>query len=88
MALMYEEGESDLLKRPPRRVGRDYLVDWKLFCQAYLFLGILETFFAHLFFFIYMQSEWGIPPSLLWLAFNKWGVEGVRILKLSFMFTA
>jgi len=80
LALMYEEGESDLLKRPPRRVDRDHFVDLKLICHAYFFLGLQETFFAHLLYFTYMQDEWGVPANKLFLAFNNWGVEGVLSL--------
>ena len=77
LALMYESSEKDLLNRPPRRVGKDHLVTATLMIHAYLFVGILETIFAHLLFFIYMQREWGVGPGMLFLAFNKWGVDGV-----------
>ncbi len=38
-----------MLSRPPRKVGVDRLVDWKLIVQSYGFIGVMETihFFRH-----------------------------------------
>jgi len=77
MALMYEEAEEDLLTRPPRRPGQDSLVNLRLLLQGYLFIGVIESIFAHLMYFSYMQWEWGVSTSQLLLAFDKWGVDGV-----------
>ncbi|CAG8502028.1 14872_t:CDS:1 [Racocetra fulgida] len=72
IALMYEKAEKDVLTRPPRNPKKSRLVDWKLLVQAYLFLGMMESFFSHCMYFRYMQKYGGFQPSDLLLAYNKW----------------
>eukprot|EP00026_Physarum_polycephalum_P002073 Phypoly_transcript_02077.p1 GENE.Phypoly_transcript_02077~~Phypoly_transcript_02077.p1 ORF type:complete len:897 (+),score=112.36 Phypoly_transcript_02077:167-2692(+) len=72
LSLIYEKPESDLMTRPPKNKNKDKLVNWKLLVQAYLVTGNLETFFAFLSFFLYMQWYGNIAPNQLFLAFNKW----------------
>ncbi|ORZ41564.1 hypothetical protein BCR44DRAFT_1423068 [Catenaria anguillulae PL171] len=72
LALMYEEAESDLLLRPPRRPNRDRMVNAKLLAQAYLFVGMIESILAHMMFFVYMYREWGLSPSHLLFAFDQY----------------
>ena len=76
LSLMYEGAEANVLLRSPRRVGKDRLVDWKLLVQAYLFLGTPIAVVAHLLYFVYMYRVWNVHPGMLFLAFDKWGVEG------------
>ena len=84
LSLMYENPETDLLKRPPRNPKQDSLVNWKLFLHAYFFIGLLETFFGHLMYFIYMKSEWDVNPNQLFFAFENWGrTEGVFFILLN-----
>ena len=42
-SLAYESPEADVLLRPPRKIGVDRLVDWKLIVQSYGIVGIFET---------------------------------------------
>jgi sodium/potassium-transporting ATPase subunit alpha len=74
LSLMYEQPESDLMRRKPRRPEVDRLVNAKLMCHAYFFIGVIESLFAHIMFFVYMNAEWGLAPSELFLAFTGWGV--------------
>lgn len=83
LSLMYEKGETNLLKKKPRRIGKDHLVNWKLMFHCYLFMGMCIAIMAHIMFFLYMYLEWNIVPSTLFLAFNKWGVDGYAGLSLA-----
>ncbi|CAG8639542.1 12195_t:CDS:2 [Racocetra persica] len=90
IALMYEKAEKDVLTRPPRNPKKSRLVDWKLLVQAYLFLGMMESFFSHCMYFRYMQKYGGFQPSDLLLAYNKWtdGYKGYTGDQLNeFMYT-
>ena len=77
MALMYEEAEGDLLMRPPRRVGVDRLVDWRLLFQAYVLVGIYETLVSHGMYCAYFYFEWHFPIRSLLFAFDHWTNNGV-----------
>ncbi|CAG8664856.1 1168_t:CDS:1, partial [Paraglomus occultum] len=85
IAMMYEAPESDLLTRQPRNPRKDRLVNWKLLVQAYLCLGMMETFFSHLMFFFYMHQYGGFTPSDLLLAYDKWsdGYKGYTVDELN-----
>ena len=43
LTLIVETEEDDLLSLPPRNAFTDHLVNFKLYGQAYLFLGTIET---------------------------------------------
>ncbi|KAL3479009.1 hypothetical protein BJX99DRAFT_268860 [Aspergillus californicus] len=62
ITLAWEKPESDLLLRPPRDPKKDRLVDTKLLCHAYLFVGLYECFMSYVMAFWYMQRK-GIPFS-------------------------
>jgi len=68
LSLIYEKSEADLMSRPPKS-KEDKLVDWKLLVQAYLVTGNLESFFAFLSFFVYMNKYGGLGPSQLFLIY-------------------
>ena len=70
---MYEKPETDLLRKPPRVPKTDPLVNWKLLVHAYFFIGVIESFFAHLMFFVYLKRQWGVSSNYLIFAFEKWG---------------
>ncbi|KAJ3357312.1 hypothetical protein GGF32_001106 [Allomyces javanicus] len=72
IALMYEDAESNLLDRPPRRPSKDNMVDAKLLLHAYLFLGVIQSTIAHGMFFLYMTREWGLVPGDLFFAFDQY----------------
>lgn len=70
VSLIMNKEEFDLLSLPPRNVKRDHLITTKIYCQAYLFIGFLETFIAHAMFFLYMWKYAGIPIHELFFLFE------------------
>ncbi|KAG6357049.1 hypothetical protein INS49_014925 [Diaporthe citri] len=68
-SLAYEKPEADVLLRPPRVVGVDRLVDWKLIVQSYGFVGIVETACSFAMSYWYLERS-GIPFSRLWFGFG------------------
>ncbi|EJF58252.1 sodium-potassium ATPase [Dichomitus squalens LYAD-421 SS1] len=71
LSLCLEKPETDILKRPPRNVKTEHLVDWRLLLQAYGFLGILEALCAMSMSFWYLHRN-GVPFSNLILGFGNW----------------
>ena len=69
-SLAYEKPEADVLRRPPRVIGVDRLVDWKLIVQAYGFVGILQTTASFAMSYWYLQRR-GIPFGSLWFGFGN-----------------
>jgi len=47
-------------------------VNTRLLVDAYLFKGMIESFAAFFFFFLYMSKYGGISPGQLVFAFDKW----------------
>jgi sodium/potassium-transporting ATPase subunit alpha len=74
LAMMVEKPEKDLMLEPPRRVKKDHLVDFKLLFHAYFFIGLMEAFFSHFMYFLYLYWYGGFSPSDVFLAFDKWNV--------------
>ncbi|KAG6805533.1 hypothetical protein H0H93_004609, partial [Arthromyces matolae] len=72
LSLIMEKEEFDLLTLPPRHHKNDHLINLKIYTQAYLFIGVMETITAHSMFFFYMWKHAGIPPHALFLAFEKY----------------
>lgn len=72
LALIMEKEEFDLLTLPPRNHKKDHLINLKIYAQAYLFIGIMETVCAHAMFFLYMYRHAGIPMHALFFAFEKY----------------
>jgi sodium/potassium-transporting ATPase subunit alpha len=72
LSLVMEKEEFDLLSLPPRNHLRDHLINAKIYAQAYLFIGVMETICAHSMFFLYMWTASGIPVSSLFLAFESY----------------
>ena len=71
LALVNEKPESQIMTRSPRDVDHDRLVDGKLLFFAYLNIGMIQSFCAFLLYFLYLDDH-GIPPSGVFLAFDKW----------------
>lgn len=46
LALVKEQPEADLMLRKPRDRKKHPLADYKFFLEAYLFIGVLESFFS------------------------------------------
>ncbi|ELR04093.1 hypothetical protein VC83_02010 [Pseudogymnoascus destructans] len=70
MALIMEQEEFDLLSLPPRNHKRDHLINFKIYAQSYLFIGVMETVMAHAMFFLYMYQAAGIPMRSLLMLFE------------------
>lgn len=68
-SLAYEKPEADVLLRPPRRVGIDRLVDWKLIVQSYLVVGMIEATASFAMSYWYLERQ-GISFSRTWFAFG------------------
>ncbi|CAF1079929.1 unnamed protein product, partial [Brachionus calyciflorus] len=71
MALMMEKPERNLLLQPPRS-KKDHLVDWRLIIQAYLFIGVIEAFFSHLVYFLYLDWYGKFSPRDILFVFDNW----------------
>ncbi|KAK4222517.1 hypothetical protein QBC38DRAFT_80396 [Podospora fimiseda] len=69
-ALAYEAPEADVLLRPPRRIGVDRLVDWKLIVQSFGFVGMFETAASFSMSYWYLERN-GIPFSAFWFSFGQ-----------------
>ncbi|ORX34849.1 K, P-type ATPase [Kockovaella imperatae] len=69
LTLVFEEEEFDLLSLPPRNPKKSHLVNFKIYGQSYLFIGMLETITAHAMFFYYIYSYAGIPVHKMFFAF-------------------
>ena len=69
-SLAYESPEADVLLRPPRKIGVDRLVDWKLIVQSYGIVGIFETVASFAVSYWYLERN-GIPFNALWFSFGK-----------------
>jgi len=72
LALIYEEGERDIMKKKPRSVTRETLVNIQLLIHTYLFLGVLECTSAFGMWFYYMSSFGGFKIRDLFFAFDKY----------------
>ncbi|KAK3328077.1 hypothetical protein B0T19DRAFT_182658 [Cercophora scortea] len=69
-SLAYEAPEADVMVRPPRRIGVDRLVDWKLIVQSYGFVGVIETLSSFAMSYWYLERN-GISFSTLWFSFGN-----------------
>jgi sodium/potassium-transporting ATPase subunit alpha len=69
-ALMMEKAEAGIMERPPRSPKKDRLVNFKLLFHAYGFIGLQEML-SSMFLFFYYMSENGLPPSAIFMSFNK-----------------
>jgi sodium/potassium-transporting ATPase subunit alpha len=72
LSLIMEKEEFDLLELPPRNHKKDHLINFKIYAQSYLFIGVMETVCAHSMFFYYMYKHAGIPISSLFFAFESY----------------
>jgi sodium/potassium-transporting ATPase subunit alpha len=72
LSLIMEKQEFDLLTLPPRNHKKDHLINFRIYAQSYLFIGVMETVCAHAMFFLYMWKYAGIPFHALVFAFEKY----------------
>ncbi|OAA72196.1 ATPase, P-type, transmembrane domain protein [Cordyceps fumosorosea ARSEF 2679] len=73
LSLIMEKEEFDLLSLPPRDHRRDHLINLKIYIQAYLFTGTMETLCAHSMFFLYYWRAARIPVSEMFFLFEGYG---------------
>ncbi|RCI08928.1 hypothetical protein L249_5115 [Ophiocordyceps polyrhachis-furcata BCC 54312] len=85
LSLIMEQEEFDLLSLPPRNHTRDHLINAKIYAQAYLFVGIMETCTAHAMFFLYYWREARIPIRELFFLFERYtdGFHGYSAAELA-----
>ncbi|KAL1413747.1 hypothetical protein Q8F55_001529 [Vanrija albida] len=72
ITLIFEKEEFDLLSLPPRDPARSHLVNFNIYAQSYLFIGIMETVTAHSMFFYYIYTAAGIPVNKMFFAFANY----------------
>ncbi|KAG6894749.1 hypothetical protein C0992_004879 [Termitomyces sp. T32_za158] len=75
ISLIMEKEEFDLLTVPPRNHKKDYLINLKIYVQAYLFIGMMETVIAHGMFFLYYWRYAHIPIGKLFLLYEKYSSD-------------
>ena len=76
--LAYEPSEKNLLKKKPRCISGEKLVDWKLFLHSYLTIGTFFTFTSFLLAFINLQRH-GYTFSDFNLSYGKYNeLDGVN----------
>ncbi len=90
LSLIMEKEEFDLLSLPPRNHKKDHLINFKIYAQSYLFIGVMETVCAHAMFFFYMYRHAGIPFHALVFAFENYsdGFYGYTQDELTYFNTA
>ncbi|KAJ8904259.1 hypothetical protein NDN08_000783 [Rhodosorus marinus] len=64
ISLAYEKPENDIMKRKPRRAGKDRLVNRKLISFAYFQIGVIQAL-AGLFAYFIVFNDYGLSPSTL-----------------------
>lgn len=72
LSLIMEKEEFDLLSLPPRNHKRDHLITFRIYVQAYLFVGVMEAVTAHAMYFLYLWRYARIPASALFFAFESY----------------
>ncbi|KAF4831678.1 Potassium-transporting ATPase alpha chain 1 [Colletotrichum tropicale] len=85
LSLIMEKQEFDLLSLPPRNTKRYHLINLKIYAQAYLFTGLMETVIAHSMFFLYMWKYAGFPIHELFFLFEGYaqGYHGYTLDELT-----
>ncbi|CAG9975540.1 unnamed protein product [Clonostachys byssicola] len=70
LSLIMEKAEFDLLSIPPRNHKKDHLINARIYGQAYLFTGTMETCVAHAMYFLYYWKAARIPIKDLFFLFE------------------
>ncbi|CAI4213502.1 unnamed protein product [Parascedosporium putredinis] len=85
LSLIMEREEFNLMSQPPRDHRRNHLINLKIYAQAYLFVGFMETITAHSMFFLYMYKYAGMPISELFFLFENYkeGYRGYTLAELN-----
>mmetsp|Transcript_503 Transcript_503/g.1740 ORF Transcript_503/g.1740 Transcript_503/m.1740 type:complete len:1169 (+) Transcript_503:286-3792(+) len=64
ISMAYEEKESDIMDRPPRRAETDRLVNRRLISFAYFQIGVIQAL-AGFFTYMVVLNDYGYPPREL-----------------------
>merc|ERR1719262_409415 len=64
ISMAYENAESDIMKRNPRRAAIDHLVTKKLVVFAYLQIGVIQAM-SGFFTWMVVLNDYGYPPHIL-----------------------
>ncbi|VVC37998.1 Hypothetical protein CINCED_3A017786 [Cinara cedri] len=83
ISLGYEHPESDIMKRPPRNLIRDKLVNNRLISLAFGQLGIIEAFAGFFTYFVIMAENGFMPYKLIGLR-REWDSRAVNDLPDSY----
>ena len=85
LSLIMEKQEFDLMCLPPRDPRRDHLVTFRVYGQAYLFTGCMETIIAHSMFFLYYWKYARIPIKDLFFLYAGYsaGFHGYTLEELT-----
>nr|CAD7447538.1 unnamed protein product [Timema bartmani] len=75
----YEEAESDIMKRPPRKTGVDKLVNSRLIAMAYGQIGPIQAVAGFFSYFIIMSENGFLPGKLLGIR-EKWDSKSINDL--------
>ncbi|XP_025412835.1 sodium/potassium-transporting ATPase subunit alpha isoform X3 [Sipha flava] len=83
ISLGYEHPESDIMKRPPRNLIRDRLVNNRLISLAFCQLGIIEAFAGFFTYFVIMAENGFMPYKLIGIR-REWDSRAVNDLPDSY----
>ena len=81
ISFAYEGPEGDIMKRRPRDVKRDHLVNLPLLLYSYLQAGLTITGLCFLTYFLIFM-KYGIPPSALPLTSDEYFIPGAKPFQL------
>jgi sodium/potassium-transporting ATPase subunit alpha len=78
ISLAYEPSESDIMRRRPRRVGKDRLVSRPLLGYAYLQAGVLEALVC-IGAYLWVFQDYGVPLSSLPFSQDYWKSDAANL---------
>jgi sodium/potassium-transporting ATPase subunit alpha len=84
IALAYEAPERDLMKRPPRNIKTEALVNANLIAFSYLQIGVMQAL-AGFFTYFCVLGYYGFAPSLLLDTGFDWGATNMLLLNAGYI---
>jgi sodium/potassium-transporting ATPase subunit alpha len=75
MGMVYEDEESDLMKRKPRNAAVDHLISLNAVLKIILQTGLIQSIIAF-FMYFYTMHQYGVDTNELLFAFEKWDADG------------
>ncbi|KAJ9591140.1 hypothetical protein L9F63_002326 [Diploptera punctata] len=83
ISLVYEEAESDIMKRAPRDSKTDKLINSRMLTMTYIQIGSIQAA-AGFFCYFYIMAEHGFLPSRLFGIREEWESKSINNLEDSF----